>query len=65
MLMGIGNRIGAGKVRHIEVTQLWLQDKVNQKVFALKMVGAEDSLADAVAKGVDAAANWRHLEGGY
>ena len=26
--IGISNRVGSGKVRHIEVTQLWLQDQV-------------------------------------
>ena len=28
--IGIANRIGIGKVRHIEVCQLWLQDKVRR-----------------------------------
>ena len=62
--IGIGNRIGSGKVRHIEVTQLWLQDKVTQKVFILEKVSTDDNLADAVAKGVDATAIQAHLEGG-
>ncbi len=26
--IGIANRVGIGKVRHIEVNQLWLQEKV-------------------------------------
>jgi len=61
--IGIGNRIGSGKVRHIEVTQLWLQDKVSQKIFVLNKVGTDDNLADALTKGVDAHAIQRHLEG--
>ena len=61
--IGISNRIGSGKVRHIEVTQLWLQDKVSQKVFVLNKVGTDDNLADALTKGVDAAAIAYHLEG--
>ena len=61
--IGISNRIGSGKVRHIEVTQLWLQDKVSQKVFAINKVGTDDNLADALTKGVDAAAIEKHLEG--
>ena len=59
----VGNRISSGQVRHIEVTQLWLQDKVSQKVFVLNKVGTDDNLADALIKGVDAAAIQRHLEG--
>ena len=61
--IGISNRIGSGKVRHIEVTQLWLQDKVSQKVFVINKVGTDDNLADALTKGVDAAAIQKHLEG--
>ena len=30
--IGISNRIGSGKVRHVEVTQLLLQDKGSKKV---------------------------------
>ena len=61
--IGISNRIGSGKVRHIEVTQLWLQDKVSQKVFVLNKVGTHDNLADAFTKGVDTAAIQKHFEG--
>ena len=34
--IGISNRIGSGKVRHIEVTQLWLQEKILKKVMVLR-----------------------------
>jgi hypothetical protein len=61
--IGIGSRIGSGKVRHIEVNQLWLQDKVAQKVIVLQKVGTDDNLADALTKGVDAVAIQRHVEG--
>ena len=61
--IGISNRVGAGKVRHIEDTQLWLQDKVSQKIITLEKVKSEDNLADALTKGVDAAAISKHLEG--
>ena len=60
---GIGNRVGQGKVRHIEVTQLRLQDRVSHKVFVLHKVGTDDNLADALTKGVDAASILQHLEG--
>ena len=59
--IGIGDRMGAGRVRHIEVTQSWLQDKVNHNVFVFKKVCADDDLADALTKSVDAAAIQRHL----
>ena len=61
--IGISNRIGSGKIRHIEVTQLWLQDKVSQKSITLEKVGTDENLADALTKGVDAAAIQLHLKG--
>ena len=33
---GIADRTGLGKVRHIEVNQLWVQDKVREKEIELK-----------------------------
>ena len=35
---GIADRTGLGKVRHIEVNQLWIQDKVKNKEFEIKRV---------------------------
>ena len=50
-------------MRHIEITQLWLQDKVSQNVFIINKVGTDDNLADALTKGVDATAIQAHLKG--
>jgi translation elongation factor EF-4 len=35
--VGIANRIGVGKVRHIEVNQLRLQDKVHKKEIKINL----------------------------
>ena len=51
---GIADRTGLGKVRHIEVNQLWIQDKVKNKEFEIKRVKGLDNLADALTKHVDA-----------
>ena len=61
--IGISNRIGSGKVRHIEVTQLWLQEKVSNGQVRLNKVGTEENLADALTKGVDAATIATHVKG--
>ena len=61
--IGIGNRVGTGKIRHIEVTQLWLQEKVSNRDIRVEKVPSEENLADALTKGVDAAAIAKHLEG--
>ena len=42
--IGISNRIGVGKIRHIEVTQLWVQDKVASKELVVLKVPTEDAL---------------------
>ena len=61
--IGISNRIGSGKVRHIEVTQLWLQEKVCNGQVRLNKVGTEENLADALTKGVDATTIATHVKG--
>ena len=59
--IGIANRIGIGKVRHIEVNQLWLQEKVGKKEIRIVKVGTEENLADALTKAVDAKIIEKHI----
>ena len=61
--IGIANRIGIGKVRHIEVNQLWLQEKASKKDIFIEKVGTEDNLADALTKAVDARIIEKHIAG--
>ena len=61
--IGISNMIGSGKVRHIEVTQLWLQEKVSQKVIVSMKTGTDENLADALTNGMDAESFHKHCEG--
>ena len=61
--IGISNRVGSGKIRHIEVTQLWLQDKVSSKVIVFNKVGTDDNLVDALTKGADANSIAKHVDG--
>ena len=51
--MGISKRRGLGKVRHIELNQLWLQEKVNNKEIEIRKVKGEDNIADALTKHLD------------
>ena len=58
--IGIANRIGVGKVRHIEVNQLRLQDKVQAGIIKFTKVGADENLADALTKGLESnKLNWQ------
>ena len=57
----IASRRGAGKVRHIEVSQLWVQDKVAAGEVVLQKVGTSDNIADALTKNVSADILHKHM----
>ena len=60
---GIASCIGLGKVRHVEVSQLWLQQKVrNREIKVVKVKGGEN-LADALTKYVGKEDLDRHRDG--
>ena len=51
--IGIGRRRGMGKVRHLDVTDLWIQEKVKSKSVILQKVPGEHNPADILTKYVD------------
>ena len=61
--IGIVNRIGLGKVRHIEVSQLWVQEKVSKGEILVTKVKTEENLADALTKHVSKEIMSIHVEG--
>ena len=61
--IGIAHRVGVGKVRHIEVNQLWLQEMVSKGKIGITKVKSEENLADALTKGVSSQEMQWHLEG--
>ena len=60
--LGISKRRGLGKVRHIELNQLWIQDKVVTGEIEVRKVRGEDNRADALTKHVDQGQIGRHME---
>ena len=58
---GICNRRGLGKVRHLDVHTLWIQDRVNKGDIVIKKVSGESNISDALTKHVDAAKLGQHL----
>ena len=60
--IGIASRRGLGKIRHIEVTQLWLQDKVQNKEILLNKVDGTKNIADALTKHVSNQELTKHME---
>ena len=49
---GIASRRGLGKVRHVEVSQLWVQDKVMKGEIEVRKVDGKTNVADALTKHV-------------
>ena len=58
---GICRRRGHGKVRHIDVQYLWLQERVQSGDLALKSLPGRDNPADMMTKHVDSETCARHL----
>ena len=47
---GISSRRGLGKVRHVELSELWLQDQVARGRIAVKKIKGEDNFSDSLTK---------------
>lgn len=52
--IGVCRRRGLGRIRHLAVAELWLQDKVRSGELSLHKVLGKDNPADALTKAVDA-----------
>ena len=50
---GIANRRGLGKVRHIAVNQLWIQDRIAKGDLTIIKVNGKENLADILTKHVN------------
>ena len=60
--IGIARRRGLGKVRHLATADLWVQDRIKKKDFALKKVAGSDNPADILTKHVDKVLMQRHMK---
>jgi hypothetical protein len=58
---GIALRRGMGKVRHVEVSQLWLQEKVGRGEIEVIKIDGEDNIADALTKSVNGQKLEKHV----
>ena len=59
--IGIVRRAGLGKLRHLNVRYLWLQDQVKQEAIGLQKVAGADNPADLVTKHLNAEAMRKHM----
>ena len=60
--IAIAQRKGFGKVRHIEVNQLWLQEKVSTGVVRLVKVAGTENAADHLTKPGCTASIKQHMQ---
>ena len=61
--IGIAQRRGMGKVRHIETNQLWLQEHVAMRSIKITKISTYENLADQLTKPVSEEKMKAHLEG--
>lgn len=52
--LGIVHKVGAGRLRHIETKQLWLQQVVAERKVEIRKIGTEQNLADILTKQLEA-----------
>jgi hypothetical protein len=58
---GIASRSGLGKVRHIDVSQLWVQDKIRCKEMIVEKTNTFNNIADIFTKYVSSDTIVRHV----
>ena len=51
---GMANRRGLGKVRHIAVNQLWIQDRIARGDLTIEKVNGKENISDILTKHVNA-----------
>ena len=61
--MGMVARKGMGKVRHVEVIELWIQDAVRNKVLTVNKVKEDDNPADILTKYIEQGKIHQHRHG--
>ena len=51
--IGTCRRRGLGKIRHLDVSDLWIQDKLRRGAFKLSKIPGQQNAADVLTKHVD------------
>ena len=60
--VGIAHRKGNGKLRHVRVGQLWIQEKVEDEELDISKVNGEDNPADMMTKYLPANTTQKHMD---
>lgn len=60
---GVAEKMGLDRIKHIEVNQLWVRQKMRDKDIELNKVKGVDNLADALTKNTLKEKMWRNIFG--
>ena len=60
--LGVVNRKGAGKLRHVRVGQLWIQQKQENEELHYRKVKGTENPADALTKSLSSPTIQKYLE---
>ena len=60
--IGITRRTGLGKIRHLDVSSLWVQQKQNEKKFYVEKVDGKRNPSDMLTKNVPRETMDKYLE---
>ena len=61
--LGVSRRKGLGRLRHVELSQLWLQERASTGDIKVMKVNGKENLADALTKHVTQEEAGMHLQG--
>ena len=59
--LGIARRLGIGKIRHLDTSLLWIQQKIKDGDLVVDKILGADNPADCLTKFVDQATMNKHL----
>ena len=59
---GVTDRLGLGKLRHIQTRYLWLQERVHAKHLSVEKVPGQHNVADILTKSTSAEVLERHMK---
>ena len=59
---GVSDRLGLGKLRHVQTRYLWLQERVHMKHLEVEKVPGAKNVADILTKATTAEVLEKHME---
>eukprot|EP00973_Karenia_brevis_P013089 1775879-Karenia_brevis.AAC.1 len=60
--IGIAKRQGLGRVRHLAVADLWIQQRVRRRDISISKTPGVDNCSDMLTKGLDVTTSTKHSE---